>query len=1205
MFREPQRLRPLPSYYFSPSTRGAYRTSAEGGAPTYESRKMEGTLGGFFNVMLAGERASGTAIYGLRKSVGLSSIDWIEQAEPGDYGYRRISPSEAIGIKGYDDKFWTARGLTSLGLDIVLDPTTYIGVGLIGKGAKLTSMAAKSFGKGSVRVGTQGAAYLARASARGLSREAAEKELISYMSLSPTVHSHMMSRGTEKAVKFMGQPIMKTTTITGPMGQLWRAAPMLESRSSLLDAAHTAFTPFHKLTQQLGARAADPFKEFYRATGVGRTKWDRYIQRMTKGVPEEWGEAITRNIELGTAPNSNIAGVIDVATRHKEEYARMYSEKVGAGLLKEDQFISGYMAHVPTESAMRYSEKRLPKLAGRRREDTAAAYLRTLHSGKERLLTEDVFSANVYMRSKTGIEQWFETDPFIALQKYGAEHIIAMQSEKLRLRVATEFGFKGVASTSPKYTMNEIDRLVAKRMNDHQLANPMFSKRNVAIAYSGKDEILEEVYGRMSLVSPVFSEVVSSSMPYTELSSIVSKARHRLSMGAIKYADFESVIKPLTSYIESEKHGIFTRKISQTNKIIDELRSSVSAYQKSGDVAAQFGWGAQRIDSLLGQILSVPPEKALTSSRRVYKASLMPDETLRAIQADDVRAISYGPVFGRRSISSKRPYTPDEVSAAIGGYRRGLEGTTVGGALPRTFERGGVLYQLEKGDYIPTEAFAEYTKRIPVSGAWTRMETKFKKTLTSVWPAFHARNLYGMIGWQNMLAGVGARGYVTNLDVMRKTSPWMAKHAAWAVGDTAKMFDVPFMGKKTAAQMRDMAEHHEVYGITGMVDVSASYTAKRAGIVNKLERVYEAVPQELMVGVESIGRGGLFWDRVMKGVPASQAARDVEKFHFKYGQGALTTFESDYVRHGFLFYRWMRGNIPLQAQMSVEKPGMYAGLGKIYERSRDSDTRDRLADWQKERFGFAAGNTFVSLDLPFYEHPMMFFDPRNLEDIYFAMSPAIKFPVGITAGRDPATGAPIEDWGARGRYAVSQFAGRGMYAQREVAKTLSGERKVSWTVAHQLGGVGVYELSPNAPMSGMSAMSSVPGDLRRMGVSQDSWTEYNLASGWTPKMTSESRASVYQQHGGRCSVCGKPCSPDDPCRSQLIVPVEMGGTYSPDNTALVCSSCSGTYSRNIAPMMQAQHTGLQVPIDYQTSFADKSKVFGLIDEYMNQASLVE
>ena len=589
-------------------------------------------------------------------------------------------------------------------------------------------------------------------------------------------------------------------------------------------------------------------------------------------------------------------------------------------------------------------------------------------------------------------------------------------------------------------------------------------------------------------------------------------------------------------------------------------------------------------------------EELIASARAKYDELIKPLKTTIDRESRAIDVIRAEEEKTRQKLYEWKRLVPEREKA----LRKKLEATK---ELPLEdyVTRGGITYKLEGGYYVPTEAVAEYRRRIPKSGWWSHLEAQFKKTLTSIWPAFHARNLYGMVLWQNVLAGVDPRAYVMNLDIMRKTSPFLEKHAAWAMGDVNKLYDIPFMGKKTAAQLREIAEQQEVYGITGMVDIDVTHTTKLAKGENTLERAknflerkYEQVPQEIMVGVESTGRGALFWDRIMKGETVEKAAEEVEKFHFRYGPGSLTEFESGTMRHFFLFYRWMRGNVPLQAKMSLEKPGMFAALAKIQERSMSPEDRGRLKSWQKDKFGFNVGGTFVSLDIPFYEHPMLFFDPRQLGNLYFAVTPAIKFPSGILAGREPTTGAPIETWRQRWEYALSQFAGRGGYAQRELAKTWSGERPVSWTVAHQIGGVGVYEIPQPQMYEGMTPMPRLPGSLKKQGVTQEVWTEWQLARGWKPRLTTESRFEIYQEEGGRCSVCGQPCTPEHPCTAQLIIPVEMGGTNTPDNTVLVHKSCAGTFRQNIAPMMARDQEGVVAPM---LNYNDKSRLWALMDEW--------
>ena len=1151
----------MPAYYFSPAYRGAPLKPSELGTEVFKSRKMEGTLGGLFNVLLAGERASGTVLYGMRKELGFKDIEWIEKAEPGEYGYRRISPSEAIGLKGYSDKFWTPRGIASLALDIVLDPTTYIGVGLVGKGVKLAGTAGRS-----IRVGERGAKFIAETQARGISRATAERKLMEYMGRSQKVQAEMMERTGPSAVKFMGRPIMATARVTEPAGRLWRAAPFLDSRTIIAESLRTKFQVFHRLKRQVGAHAVRPYEEYYRATGVGRTKLNREIARFSKDVPVGMHAPMVRYLELGEIPTRDQAEIISLAKRYQEMTRGMAEEEVAAGILKPSAILERYYARIPTEEAMRYTERKMGKEfgAGLTREETVSAYIRTLGAAHQRAIKGDIFAAEEYMTKMTGVKQWYEMDPFESLQRRGISSIMSLQSTRLLRTMESTMGIRAEAAVTTRRAPVSPAKRLASLIKGYRLTQ--------------QERAIESLRGLVAAGGDVETMRFADVLQKLEPRGVFGKVRPggKTPRAWVKER-FETPISEYHRYKkeiwEVEKQNIafgydIERELGRrtiSRRDVEGFERALSMGERGiihrREMLARITTGLRVEGGAIGRELIDPAERAILGYRGAYEAS--------------VSKIPAG-----RLITKTRE-------------------------LEKYMEKGGITYKLRGEYYLPTEALYEYTRRIPTTGAWSRLETKFKKTLTSIWPAFHARNLYGMALWQNVLAGVDPRAYAFNIDIMRKTSPFMAKHMPWAVGDVGKMYDIPFMGKKTAAQLRDIAEEAEVYGITGMIDVAATYTTKGGGISRKLGRAYEKYPQEMMVGVESIGRGALFWDRIMKGVPVPKAMKDVEKFHFRYGQGALTEFESDKMRHAFLFYRWMRGNVPLQAQMSLEKPYMFAGLGKIHERAHTPEARSRLKDWQKERFGFTVGNTFISLDLPFYEHPALFFNPSNLEDIYFALSPAIKFPVGITAGRDPATGAPIKTWGARGEYALSQFAGRGVYARRELAKTLSGERPVSWTAIHQLGGVGIYELSPELQYTGMTSMPRMPSGIKALGGTQETWTEYQMSRGWKPRLTDVSRAEIHQQHGGMCSICGTPCSPDHPCRSRLIVPYELGGTYTPNNTVLVCSECSGTYGRTISPLMQAQHEGLSVPSEYQPTYADRDKVFGIFDEYMNKASLVE
>jgi hypothetical protein len=494
---------------------------------------------------------------------------------------------------------------------------------------------------------------------------------------------------------------------------------------------------------------------------------------------------------------------------------------------------------------------------------------------------------------------------------------------------------------------------------------------------------------------------------------------------------------------------------------------------------------------------------------------------------------------------------------------------------------------------------------------WQKRESQMKAGMTVAWPAFFARNIQGGI-FQNILAGVGIKGYTRAFDMLARTSDYWGVRQLRKFVDLpeTKLYDVPYRGKMSAREMRDLMEHEQVIQVTGRMDVPLDTRVGpiQPGMQHKLWNwLTSKYPQTGMTGTEAIVRSPLFVHEMFAGKTVRAAEEEVGKFHFRYGAGEMTDFENLVMKRLFPFWTWTRHNIRLQTEMALTQPGKYATLMKAQRRAVPEEDRARMKDWMRSRFGFTAGETFVAVDLPVGEMPGLY----GREDVAFGLSPMIKAPIGLIMQRDVMAGRPIagdtkmELAKANVAFALTSFLPRFGHTQRELSKTLAGERPLSWTVAHQFGGVGIYEMPASPMYTGMTTMPRMPSGVRAMGLTQDNWTGYQMARGWTPRLTDVSRAEIYQQHGGVCSVCGQPCSPSHPCSSQLIVPPELGGTYSPENTALVCSSCSGTFRRNIAPMMRGSQTGLQVPSEYRTGFADRDKIFGVIDEYFAMADAVE
>ena len=92
--------------------------------------------------------------------------------------------------------------------------------------------------------------------------------------------------------------------------------------------------------------------------------------------------------------------------------------------------------------------------------------------------------------------------------------------------------------------------------------------------------------------------------------------------------------------------------------------------------------------------------------------------------------------------------------------------------------------------------------------------------------------------------------------------------------------------------------------------------------------------------IEFYLRGGLYWDRLEKGLGPNIAHADVVRFHFDYND--LSSFEEKVVKRVVPFYVWSRRNFPLQLEMMMRNPGKY----RLYNQTRmslmDGKDKDKL-----------------------------------------------------------------------------------------------------------------------------------------------------------------------------------------------------------------------------------------------------------------------
>lgn len=326
-----------------------------------------------------------------------------------------------------------------------------------------------------------------------------------------------------------------------------------------------------------------------------------------------------------------------------------------------------------------------------------------------------------------------------------------------------------------------------------------------------------------------------------------------------------------------------------------------------------------------------------------------------------------------------------------------------------------------KGKYIP-EPIAKHideTMKFMTNDEATNSFLKFYDKLLNTWkgsvtgyfPAFHTRNALGG-SFNNWLAGVKiedyakARGVLSGKKGVLKTK----------IGDIS--YD----------QIRKEIKEMGVTGQPGYLDVVKTVDDfLSTSITGKIK----SLPRGAMEIVENNLRVPLYINRRLKGEGAEEALGQVLKYHFDYMPEGLTFFERNIMRRLIPFYRWTRGNIPLQVESLITQPGKYASMAKTIDKMSEDVKNEELAllpDYMKEGLPIKvpdsiakllggkirAGNVnyIYGLGIPAEDINKIWRGDlrRTIESIMSEGSPLIKFPIESVTGRNLFFGSQIEDF---------------------------------------------------------------------------------------------------------------------------------------------------------------------------------------------------
>lgn len=434
---------------------------------------------------------------------------------------------------------------------------------------------------------------------------------------------------------------------------------------------------------------------------------------------------------------------------------------------------------------------------------------------------------------------------------------------------------------------------------------------------------------------------------------ITEKGREFVDSGGSLYS---SLSKPLRVKLKSANERTLRKTITEINK---ELKSVVG-----------------------GDFFEPNAFKAFAARKAEHIKAVNTYDFLNGIKSD------YGVLMTKSELAKKNPRRFIDGTEFIRSTNPQLKDVLLPKAIAQNIDE---TLQVIKGDEATNAFLKVYDKALSF----------WKSTVTGFFPAFHTRNFLGG-AFNNWLAGIRSPlRYVQANELLSDANKLNKKTWTTKLGT-----------KYTSKQLVDAMNETGVIGQIGMMDVMRNIEDEIG--MNQLKKLGN-YPQVLMEGVENQLRVPLFLDRVLKGDTFEEAAKNVFKYHFDYAPEALTAFERNAMRRLIPFYRWTRGNIPLQLEQIAKNPRYAASIGKAQEAISGEEGMEEykyLPEWMKEQLIFRIGETggkslWLQLDLPIEDVAKLPVNKSGVREIVSMLSPLLKIPIEQITNKDLYFGTEI------------------------------------------------------------------------------------------------------------------------------------------------------------------------------------------------------
>jgi hypothetical protein len=394
-------------------------------------------------------------------------------------------------------------------------------------------------------------------------------------------------------------------------------------------------------------------------------------------------------------------------------------------------------------------------------------------------------------------------------------------------------------------------------------------------------------------------------------------------------------------------------------------------------------------------------------------------------------------------------------------------------------------------------AFNTPTALQPVLGAFDTITNLTKAAQTTLWPARYARNLlqqmWGMFVGGHAdprFGGLDPRQYLqpmldakslvrdggvladansipglTHLSPEDATKALQREMYAWDVAGPNKLVrdaDRNGPGAMHAAQQQFAVPGDQQPGLGDILRSAIPQSKEELnplglqGVQGRMATTFAPAKagHELDAMIDDMTRGGSYVALRRQGLAPAEAAREVTKIHYDYGN--LSDFERGVVRRAVPFYSWLRQNLPAQMEQLIENPG-----GKTAQAIRAvNDAKQKegfvppdIAEGIGAPIGGREGDTqryLTSLGLPFEDlgdlvtgHGLTGDIAQTAERQLANLNPLLKAPLELATGKQFMSGRDLHDlYGPTGDVGADQVLMNSPLSRfYTTGRTLLDERK--------------------------------------------------------------------------------------------------------------------------------------------------------------------